>query len=384
MNRSLADRRRQQPFRVGIGVLALLVLLLKTTSIVAIASSPDENAGSASPTQPRSAASPKTETPAATIPFEVVGTGLRHPYGLAVQPETGIVFVAESGAGRVVRMVDGKTEEVIVGFPTEPYAAAPQYNIGPLGLFFLDKDTLVVGDGGSKDGEEFARVFAVPMTGTAAIKFEEAKQKLGPLAASEPLPAEGNFFGIAATKTSLFVACQGANSRGQVAKADINDGKLGELKRFLGGKDSPEVASPLAVAIGPNGELVVGQSGERTVASDSRLTFYNPNSGKLLLNLQTGLHDLSSLAYHPANKQLYALDIASLKPEDGGLFRLARSTKEAQQTIRPIKLLKLDQPTAMAFGKSGELYIATLGAPTGDGAATNPPTGTVIKIPQGL
>jgi hypothetical protein len=54
MNRSFAGRRSQQPFRGGIGVLAILVLSLNATSIVAIASASDENAANQPPAQPRS------------------------------------------------------------------------------------------------------------------------------------------------------------------------------------------------------------------------------------------------------------------------------------------------------------------------------------------
>ncbi len=40
--------------------------------------------------------------------------------------------------------------------------SGPKYDIGPLGLAFLDKDHLVVGDGSRKEGEDFVRVYKIP------------------------------------------------------------------------------------------------------------------------------------------------------------------------------------------------------------------------------
>ena len=47
---------------------------------------------------------------------ETVAEGLTVPCCVAIQPGTGHVFVADSAAGRVVRIVDGKVEDVIVDF----------------------------------------------------------------------------------------------------------------------------------------------------------------------------------------------------------------------------------------------------------------------------
>ena len=84
---------------------------------------------------------------------------LKNPTGIAVQPETGHVFVADSGNFRVVRFADGMLEEVITDFPKDKYGENPTFDIGPLGLAFIDKDTLVVGGGGKPDGEEMLRVY---------------------------------------------------------------------------------------------------------------------------------------------------------------------------------------------------------------------------------
>jgi hypothetical protein len=81
---------------------------------------------------------------------------------VAVQPETGVIFVADSGNHQVVKIVDGEAKPVITDFPADVYGKGPKVNIGPLGLLFLDKTTLVVGGGGLPDGEEMLRIYELP------------------------------------------------------------------------------------------------------------------------------------------------------------------------------------------------------------------------------
>ncbi len=129
---------------------------------------------------------------------ETVLGGLSNPSGLAVQPETGHVFVSDSAAGKIIRVVDGKAEDVVIGFKMDIYGKGPKYDIGPLGLAFWDKDTLVVGDGSFVDGEEYVRVFTVPAAGKPALNFDkDAKAKLGPLPEKYGFKPVVNFYAIA-------------------------------------------------------------------------------------------------------------------------------------------------------------------------------------------
>src|SRR4051794_35865593 len=89
---------------------------------------------------------------------QVVG-GLTNPCGVAIQPGTNHVFLSDSANGRVCRVDNGKLVDVITGSPKDVYGKGPFYDIGPLGLIFTsDGKSLVVGDGGYKDGEECIRV----------------------------------------------------------------------------------------------------------------------------------------------------------------------------------------------------------------------------------
>ena len=311
---------------------------------------------------------------------ETVLDGLNNPCGVAIQPETGTVFVADSGAGRVIRIVDGKAEEVIVGYAKDVYGKGPMYDIGPLGLAFLDKDTLVVGGGDLLDGEEQLRVYTVPAAGAAAIKFDATKYsfKLPP---EGDIKGEGNFYGIAATKTGIYVTSNGDDTKGWVAKADVNGTKVGPFARFIATKEATEVDAPVAITISSRGEIVIGQMGEINVPNDSLLTFYNAKTGKKLMNLETGLYDISGLAYAPKTGQLYATDFAWMAEKEGGLFQLVAEVKDGKQGLKTTKLTSLDKPTAMVFAPDGTLYITVIGTAK-EGDAKKP--GQLLKIAPGL
>ncbi|MFO0941048.1 MAG: hypothetical protein U0930_09790 [Pirellulales bacterium] len=77
-----------------------------------------------------------------------VTDGLNNPTSVVVQPETGLIFVADSGNGQVVRVLDGKVDPVITDFPKEALGTTPPVNIGPLPSIF-NKDNLLVGTGDS-------------------------------------------------------------------------------------------------------------------------------------------------------------------------------------------------------------------------------------------
>jgi DNA-binding beta-propeller fold protein YncE len=314
---------------------------------------------------------------------ETVVGGLSNPCGVAVQPETGHVFVSDSAAGRVVRVVDGKPEDVITGFPKDVYGKGPFYDIGPLGLVFLDKNTLVVGDGGFKDGEEYIRIYTVPEAGKPAINFDkDTKAKCGPLSAADGVLGEGNLYGLAATKSAIYVTCNGDDTKGWVAKVEVTGSKFGNLERFIATKEVVEVDAPVGITISERGEIVVGQMGEVNKPHDSLLTFYSAKTGMKIMNLETGLYDITGLAYSPKTKLLYATDFAWMADSEGGLFRLDSDPKNTATSLKTVKIAGLDKPTAMAFAPDGTLYITAVGPKKADENA--PKDGKLVKIAPGL
>ncbi len=307
----------------------------------------------------------------AAKPVKVVG-GLNNPCGVAIQPETGVVFVADSGAGRVVQVVDGKAVDVITGFPKDVYGKGPNYDIGPLGLTFLDRDTLVVGGGGNIDDKELLRVYKVDVKGV--LKAEDMEASFS-LTANETLKAEGNFHGVTSTDSAVYVTCNGDDTKGWVAKATVKDGKVTKFERFIATKEATGVDAPVAATMSPRGQLVIGQMGEITVPNDGLLTFYNAKNGKMLRNVEVGLSDITAVAFSPKKKaKIYALDFSWFDTAEGGLFQLIAKKGDEKLMIESKKLCGLDKPTAMAFGDDGALYITVIG--DGDGQ--------LLKIDPGL
>jgi DNA-binding beta-propeller fold protein YncE len=303
------------------------------------------------------------------LKVDTILADLDNPAGIAIQPETGIVFVSDSGASRIVKVVDGKAEPVITDFPVDIYGKGPKYNIGPLGLLFLDQNTLVVGGGDSVDGEDSLRVFDLKDL-KEPIKAEKAK-KVFKLAADGDIKGEGNFYALAATPDAIYVTCNGDDTKGWVSKAAYSGSEVAGFERYLATKEATEVDAPVGITVSPAGQLVVGQMGEITVPNDSLLTFYDPVSKEKLLNLKTELHDITGLAYSPRG-QLYALDFAWADTKQGGLFQLLADTEKGMRTK---KIMELDKPTAMAFDAEGALYITVIGEEK---------KGKLLKVAPGL
>lgn len=299
----------------------------------------------------------KKDAKAGDLPVKVIVDGLDNPSGIAIQPETGTVFIANSGASQVVKVVDGKAEPVITDFPVDVYGKGPKYNIGPLGLLFLDKNTLVVGGGGLLDGEELLRVYQLKDDGKS-IKADEMKSS-SKLAEDGDIKGEGNFYALTASPDAIYISCNGDDTKGWVSRAAIKGNEVSPIERFLATKEATEVDAPVGLTISSDGYLLVGQMGEITVPNDSLLTFYDPESKEMLLNLKTNLHDICTVAYSP-RKQLYVLDFAWADTTQGGLFQILNDEK-SESGMRTKKILALDKPTAMAFDSDGSLYITVVG-----------------------
>ncbi|MDX1962991.1 MAG: hypothetical protein SFX18_07550 [Pirellulales bacterium] len=312
-----------------------------------------------------SASAADEKPPAVTT--EVVLDGLSNPFGMALRPGKGELFVSDSAAGMIVSVdpaQPNKSTPVITGYNQDIYGKGPKYAIGPLGLAFLNADTLVVGDGSAAGGAEVVQLFKLP-TDAAKLPLtaDAPSQKLGPIAANPEVstPGEGNFFGVAATPAAIFVTAQGDDAKGWILKADLNGSTAGQLKPFIKTKIETGVSTPLGITMSERGEVVVGQMGELDQPRDSQLTFYNPKDGKKLLSLPAHLHDITALAYSPKTKRLYALDFSGNDSQAGGLYRLDSAIENNQQVIKPLKITSLEKPTAMVFDPAGVLYVTVLG-----------------------
>src|SRR5947209_15021076 len=113
------------------------------------------------------------------VKVETVISGLDNPMALAFRPGANDLLISESGAGQVVKVLTdkpGKPTAVVTGFPV---AAAPSplgFQVGPLGIVFLDRVTFIVGTGGLKAGHDVIAIYGVP-SGDKSLKFEDARRK---------------------------------------------------------------------------------------------------------------------------------------------------------------------------------------------------------------
>lgn len=312
------------------------------------------------------------------------GAGFDNPSGVAVQPGTGDVFVAERrGVYRLTpqqKKAEGEAKRPkrkfveVNGFPTDIYGKGPMYDIGPLGLAFIDAEHLVVGDGSRPDGQELVYVFEVGSEPAEKPQKESnALHKLGPIPASDQsVMGEGNFYGVAVLDGYAYVTNNGDDTKGWISRAKVN-GTAGPLELYIATKPAVLVDAPVAITTNNKGELVVGQMGEMTTPGDSLLTFYDPKSGELKAKYETGLSDIAGLAYSPKTGKLYAADFSWHDTSQGGLFELT----VADGKVTTKKLFDLDKPTALAFDENGNLYISTFGTAE-EGAKQKP--GKVFRV----
>jgi hypothetical protein len=323
------------------------------------------------------------------LQLEIVN--LNNPCGVAVQPLTGDVFISDSGNLRILRYdpnLKPRTRDAIrqeiTGFSKDVYGKGPKYDIGPLGLLFLNHNLLMVGDGGHQDGQELIYLFDVGQP--RVQQAENAKVKLGPIG---PTPGktekgEGNFYALAYQEpTAVFFTTNGDDTKGWIAKITLKDNTPDpKIELVIPTKEyTGEVDAPVAITMSPDKKLVIGQMGEVTgKGKDSLLLVYDPLTLKPLMKAETGLYDIAALAYHPKSKKLYALDFAWEAPKEGGLFRLDVSGEGANAKVKAERVTYLyeagkddsklpfagdaaamDKPTAMAFDPAGNLYITMIG-----------------------
>ena len=333
----------------------------------------------------------------AKIEMKALVSNLENPSGIAVHEGTGHVFVA-SRYGVYRYDPDSHAVSLEIANSTNPtgtygkgtYETSTKFDIGPLGLAFLDKDHLIVGDGSKADAAELVRVYKIGAEpAKAAITEDKAVHTLGPIKAGElSAKGEGNFYGVAVGAGAIFVTSNGDDTKGWVVKSEIKDGKPGVLTPSIATKEATEVDAPVAITFSLDGkELVVGQMGEMNVAGDSLLTTYDPKTGKLKKKYSTGLSDIAGLAYSSKTKKLYATDFAWLdstkeKAEEktGGLYELIIKGDEVEAK----KILTLDKPAAIAFSKDGsKLYLTTFGTKAKDDKSDKAPGGLYV-IEAGL
>ena len=275
---------------------------------------------------------------------------LNRPCGIAVRPggtaDRYEVFIAESGAGRIVRWSTAspsQAAEVISGFD-----ASDDFNRfnpqGPVCLWFLDPGLLVVGTTVSSP-DALVRSYELPdderVLDAEADRHADARSDGG-----------GDAVCLALTRTranefvsdALLLAVREGN-QGTLQRARVQAGIVGRPKPF-GKSESP--SSPRVLATSPAGRVVVGDE-------QGTLTFYNPIDGNSELRLATKLTQLTGLAYSPTTDSLYAAAF------EQGLYRIDDASQPGKPACNPMRIADIKQSSALAFAPDGSLYVLTFG-----------------------
>ena len=318
------------------------------------------------------------------VTTETLCAGLDKPCGVAVQPGTGHVFVSDSGAGRVVRVDPdrpGAVVPAVVGFPVAEAGGKPQRQVGPLGLAFLDRRTLVVGQSRLDGRGGQIRIYDLPASGQA-LAADQSQYKLVPGPQADP--GSGYFYGLVSTGDAIYATCSGADTTGWVAKAEVQNRRPHNLERFPAATPGGPTGTPVGITVNYRGHVVVSQVGAAGQEKDSLLTFYHAQNGRVLMQQKTGLDDVVGLAYSRNDRtgRLYAVDAAWSNPKEGGLYRLdSVSQQDGTLVLKAVRILPVDRPSALAFDPDGVLYL-TLFGPADENAAQKP--GQLLKITGNL
>ena len=310
------------------------------------------------------------------VSVETIVTGLHRPCGVAVRPG-GLparfqLYVSDTAVGRVLRVASDapdRAADAVTGFPKAAGDDGPLGQVGPRGLLFLDDYQLVVAMATAAGGT--IRTYGIP-SDRRPLSADDPRQELN-------LPSGGGW-AIARTRANdavpdlLVITAIGAGQADRLLKCRVQADFLGNLQPFGPAPRTADLPAPVAVAVSSQGYVAVGRAVDGAEPG-ATITFHSPADGTLLLEVDTGLRRLVSLAYSAATGNLYALDSPSAT-DQGGVYRIDDTSQPGRPSCTAVRVADVRRPTALACGPDGALYVTTLG----DGAAD----GTLVKIAGGL
>lgn len=327
--------------------------------------------------------------------IKVLAGDLRAPRGVALQPDTQQIFLIDSGRGRIVRLVDGQVREAIIGMPVEGTAAVGT----PVGLLFLDAQTLLIACSGTDASERGLYAIRVPAPVAPPVAWSDATRIQPPWEGNDAPPSAWSNLVTVNRQFVLASAVQSsAAEKGFLARLEVKDlaaldaNMLGPVQRWI------SLPSPQCLTISPRGEVVavtrspLTDENDGSLATDSmwRLVMYRATDQQRLLELSVPLQRLTGIIYSAAGSTadaplLFALDQGpeavpsndTSNVETGGLYRLDAALHRGLPSLTPVKIVSLEQPTAIARGVDQSLLITTLGPVDDQGQH---PAGQLLEI----
>jgi hypothetical protein len=316
------------------------------------------------------------------VAVETVLSDLNLPTSVAVRPggtaERYEVFVAESGARRVIKMESDRRNEhteVVTEFAEFADGQKFGHRGNPLSLLFLDREHLVSGLGGTPP-----EVRLYILADDRSISAEQVEQRVSPeLAVPADEIRSGACVALARTRANdvvgdmLLVSTIGDTFDFNMWKVPIRAENLSAATEFqIKHRNSDAASATDGMAVGPHGYVVIaGDGGARQ--KESRLSFLNPINGEVVMHRWTGLLEVRGLVYGPTTGNLYALG-------DGGVFRLDEPVVQPKfhngGHVSAVQMANVARPTAMAFGPDGALYVTALS----DAEDTKSELGVLLKM----
>jgi hypothetical protein len=323
------------------------------------------------------------------VAVKEVLTGLKNPHDVAVRPEGSSeayeVFVAESGAGRVVKILSGKPEkriDVLAGFSTKATGDDNPSSPGVHSLEFLDHMRLVA-TGGDEDGSPFVRLYELPEPASPLAADQHKHEANLPETGKEPNFMGHVFRGIARTQPNdrvgdfLLLSAPNDGQPTGLVYVPVRSGALGDAvpARLKNTGDEFQIG---AIAVGSNGYAVVAANERGDSTQPSRLSFFSPLDRRIVLQVPTELKRIVAIAYSPKSGNLFVANSPTTENGAAGIYRIDRVTRPEAATCKAVKIADVRHPTAIAFAPDGALYVTASGEPKDKNS------GTLLKLTGNL
>ncbi|HWP32067.1 MAG TPA: hypothetical protein VNK96_10155 [Fimbriimonadales bacterium] len=263
-------------------------------------------------------------------------SGLSNPMGVSIDAN-GIVYIADSANGRILKGSNGNYSELISGFTVSSYFG---FNIGPLGVFVAPNQTLLVGEGGGDTGEE--TVWHYDLNGNLIKQFN-------------PVPFGGNWNGFCVVSSDNRLLATSSNGD-KIFQATPSGNTWNELSIFIDTAVYTGVA-PTGV-FERNGVLYVTFHGGFFQTNGGIKTF-DANTGTLINgNFIGGFSPLNAITGLPDGRLL----VAEFGNNDGEGNVWYVDSLTGQTTLL---VSQISHCTSVAVAPDGTIYFTDLGTMNG-------------------